>query len=410
MQDNISAIRINKQRLWDSIMEMATIGATTKGGCNRQAASDLDAQARDLFISWCKALGCSIHIDQFGNIFARREGRDPSQAAICTGSHLDTQVTGGKFDGIYGVLAAVEIFRTLDEQNVTTERAIEITVWTNEEGSRFQPAMQGSGVYTGKLDLEIELNKSDIDGIKIGDELQRTGYLGSEIPGSRDIAEYFELHIEQGPVLEHQGNQIGVVRLGQGISWYDITIKGTASHAGTTPMEYRKDSLQVSAKLILEVDKLADSIPDALSTIGFVEVFPNSINTIPGSVRLKVDLRNPNLQALQSMESQFEKTCQLLSQQLQIEINVEKLWHSKPIEFSLSKVVDEAVKSLGYSHQDIYSGAGHDACNLSMIVPTGMIFIPSINGISHNESEYSTPDDCEAGCNVLLHTLLQQAS
>lgn len=391
-------------------MEMATIGATEKGGCNRQAASDLDAAGRDLFISWCKTLGCSIHIDQFGNVFARREGRDPTKAVICTGSHLDTQVTGGKFDGVYGVLAALEVFRTLEEHNITTERAIEIAVWTNEEGSRFQPAMQGSGVYTGKLNLQTELNKCDINGIKIGDELQRTGYLGSEVPGERNIGEYFELHIEQGPVLEHEGNQIGVVRLGQGISWYDITIKGTSSHAGTTPMAYRKDSLQVAAKLALKVDKLASEMPDALTTIGFFEVFPNAINTIAGHVRLKVDLRNPNLEVLQSMDQAFEKLCKSLSKQCQIEINVEKLWHSKPIEFSSSEVVNKAVKLLGYSHQDIYSGAGHDACNLSLVVPTGMIFIPSINGISHNESEYSTPEDCGSGCNVLLHTLLQQAN
>jgi len=395
-------------------MEMATIGATKHGGCNRQAASMLDAQGRDLFIAWCKALNCTIHIDQFGNVFARREGHDATQAAICVGSHLDTQVTGGKFDGIYGVLAGLEVFRTLEEHNISTERAIEIAVWTNEEGSRFQPAMQGSGVFTGKLDLETELNKCDIDGIKIGDELKRSGYYGTEVPGSRHFAEYFELHIEQGPVLEAQGDQIGVVRLGQGISWYDVTITGVASHAGTTPMAYRVDSLQTSAQLIQAVNKLASAVEDGLTTIGFVEIYPNSINTIPESVHLKVDLRNPNLDNLLLMGEMFETLCEQLTGEQhgkqKIEIKVERLWHSKPIEFTASGAVDKVVKSLGYRHQDIYSGAGHDACNLSMVMPTGMIFIPSINGISHNESEYSKPEDCAAGANVLLHLLLQQAN
>lgn len=404
-----SSLRIDPQRLWSSILEMATIGATKNGGCNRQAASVLDAQGRDLFISWCKALNCSIHIDQFGNVFARREGRDPSKAAICVGSHLDTQVTGGKFDGIYGVLAGLEIFRTLEENSISTERAIEIAVWTNEEGARFQPAMQGSGVYTGKLDLQTELDKCDIEGIRLGDELKRTGYLGNEIPGTRNISEYFELHIEQGPVLAHQGKQIGVVRLGQGISWYDISITGVASHAGTTPMDYRVDSLQASAQLILEVNKLASAVEEGLTTIGFMEVYPNSINTIPESVHLKIDLRNPNLDNLLLMGEMLEKLCADLASEQNIEIQVERLWHAKPIAFKASDVVDNAVKSLGYSHQDIYSGAGHDACNLSLLMPTGMIFIPSINGISHNEREYSKPEDCEAGCNVLLHVLLQQA-
>jgi len=404
----LNTLRVDQLRLWDSLMEMGLIGATKLGGCNRQAASDLDAQGRDLFVRYCQALHCTMHVDQFGNLFARYEGSDASLAAICVGSHLDTQVTGGKFDGIYGVLAAVEVLRVFEAQKIVPQRTIEIAVWTNEEGARFQPAMQGSGVFCGQLDLQTELNKCDIDGLNIGDELQRTGYLGDEQPGKRDFNEYIELHIEQGPVLENHQKQIGVVRAGQGISWFDVRIHGVASHAGTTPMDYRVDSMGAAAQLIQAVTQLGHDTQDGLSTIGFMQLFPNAINTIPEQIQMKVDLRHPEQTQLLAMGEQLQVLAGQLATTLGIEITLEKLWHSPPIPFELSNVVDKTVKQLGYAHQDIYSGAGHDACNLSKVMPTAMIFIPSINGISHNECEYSTPEDCAAGANVLLQVLLQK--
>lgn len=274
-------LRVNGDRLWQSLMEMAQFGLTEKGGCARLAATELDGKARDLFVDWCKACGCTVSVDKMGNIFARREGKNNSLPAVATGSHLDTQPTGGKFDGVFGVLAGVEVLRTLHDNNIVTETPMEFTVWTNEEGSRFQPAMQGSGVYVGRFDLETELNKTDVDGIRLKDELEKIGYLGKEEPGSRNIGAFFETHIEQGPILEDQGKTIGIVRLGQGIRWYNVTIKGRESHSGTTPMYLRNDAMVASAKIITEVEEIAHRYENGLGTVGFMQVFPNSRNVIP---------------------------------------------------------------------------------------------------------------------------------
>ncbi|MFT4923947.1 MAG: N-carbamoyl-L-amino-acid hydrolase [Phenylobacterium sp.] len=401
-------LRINKQRLWDSLMEMAKIGATEKGGCNRLAATALDGQARDLFVKWCKAANCTISVDKVGNIFARREGKNNDLPAVVTGSHLDTQPTGGKFDGVFGVLAGLEVLRTLHDNNIQTNAPFEFSVWTNEEGSRFPPAMQGSGVYVGRFDLEEELAKVDVNGLVLRDELEKIGYLGDEEPGSRNIGAFFETHIEQGPILEDEEKEIGVVRLGQGIRWYNITVTGRESHAGTTPMHLRFDAMLAASTIVCEINNIAlNNAPNGLGTTGFMEVYPNSRNTIPGTVKFSGDLRNPDPQVLAQMDQQFQSFCQQLAEKHQLTIDVDHFWYFAPVEFNASDNVQIAAKKMGYSHMDIYAGAGHDACYMADLVPTGMVFTPCKDGISHNEIESTTPEQCEAGCNVLLHAMLE---
>ena len=404
----MNTLRINKERLWDSLMEMAKFGATEKGGCNRLAATALDGQARDLFVSWCKAAGCSISIDKMGNIFARRAGKNNDLPAVVTGSHLDTQPTGGKFDGVFGVLAGVEVLRTLHENNIETNAPFEFSVWTNEEGSRFAPAMQGSGVYVGRFDLETELNKTDVDGLVLRDELEKIGYLGDEEPGSRNIGAFFETHIEQGPILEDEDTEIGVVRLGQGIRWYNISCTGRESHAGTTPMHLRYDAMATAALIVAEVENIAHrNPPNGLGTVGFMEVYPNSRNTIPGTVKFSADLRNPDPDVLKGMDDQLQNFCVQLAEKRNIDIDVDPFWYFAPVKFSASENVKIAAQKLGYSHMDIYAGAGHDACYMADIVPSGMVFTPCKDGISHNEIESTTEEQCEAGCNVLMHAMLE---
>ena len=407
----VNDLRVNKDRLWDSLMEMAKIGATEKGGCNRLAATALDGQARDLFVKWCKEAGCSISIDKMGNIFARREGTDATLPAVATGSHLDTQPTGGKFDGVFGVLAGVEVLRTLHENNIQTKAPFEFSVWTNEEGSRFPPAMQGSGVYVGRFDLETELNKTDVNGLVLRDELEKIGYLGDEEPGSRNVGAFFETHIEQGPILEDEDKTIGVVRLGQGIRWYTVTVTGRESHAGTTPMHLRADAMLAASKIVCEINNIAlNNKPNGLGTTGFMEVYPNSRNTIPGTVTFSADLRNPDPQILSQMDEQFQSYCKQLAKDSGLEIEVDPYWYFAPVKFSASDNVEVAAKKLGYSHMDIYAGAGHDACYMADLVPTGMVFTPCKDGISHNEIESTTPEQCEAGCNVLMHAMLEASN
>ncbi len=406
-EQDMQDLRVNKQRLWDSLMEMAQFGATEKGGCNRLAGTDLDKQARDLFVSWCKTAGCEISVDKIGNIFARRPGRNNDLPAVGTGSHLDTQPTGGKFDGVFGVLAGVEVLRTLHENNIETPTPMEFSVWTNEEGSRFQPAMQGSGVYVGRFDLEAELNKTDVDGIRLGDELERIGYAGDEEPGQRHVGAFFEAHIEQGPILEDADKMIGIVRLGQGIRWYNIEVTGQESHSGTTPMYLRKDAMVASSEIIKEIENIAHKYENGLGTVGFMQVYPNSRNTIPGQIKFSADLRNPKPDTLQSMHDDLIAFCKEVSAQRGLEIKVDPFWYFAPVEFNASDDVKAATEKLGYSHMDIYAGAGHDACYMADLVPTGMIFTPCEGGISHNEIEYSSPEQCEAGANVLLHTMLE---
>ncbi|WP_369919810.1 Zn-dependent hydrolase [Marinomonas polaris] len=403
MQD----LRINEQRLWDTLMEMGDIGGTEKGGCNRLAGTDLDKQARDLFVSWCEACGCSVEVDKIGNIFARRSGTNNDLPAVGTGSHLDTQPTGGKFDGVFGVLSGVEVLRTLHENNIETPTAMEFSVWTNEEGSRFQPAMQGSGTYVGRFDLETELNKTDVNGIRLGDELERIGYLGEMELGSRHMGAFFEAHIEQGPILEDEEKAIGIVRLGQGIRWYNIEVVGRPSHSGTTPMHLRKDAMLTAAAIVTEMNAIALRHENGLGTVGFMQVWPNSRNTIPGNVKFSADLRNPKPDVLLTMHEELLAFCKEIALDHGVDVNVDPFWYFAPVEFNASDDVKAATEKLGYSHMDIYAGAGHDACYMADLVPTGMIFTPCLNGISHNEAEYSSPEECAAGANVLLHAMLE---
>ncbi|SHG11132.1 N-carbamoyl-L-amino-acid hydrolase [Marinomonas polaris DSM 16579] len=403
MQD----LRINEQRLWDTLMEMGDIGGTEKGGCNRLAGTDLDKQARDLFVSWCEACGCTVEVDKIGNIFARRSGTNNDLPAVGTGSHLDTQPTGGKFDGVFGVLSGVEVLRTLHENNIETPTAMEFSVWTNEEGSRFQPAMQGSGTYVGRFDLETELNKTDVNGIRLGDELERIGYLGEMELGSRHMGAFFEAHIEQGPILEDEEKAIGIVRLGQGIRWYNIEVVGRPSHSGTTPMHLRKDAMLTAAAIVTEMNAIALRHENGLGTVGFMQVWPNSRNTIPGNVKFSADLRNPKPDVLLTMHEELLAFCKEIALDHGVDVNVDPFWYFAPVEFNASDDVKAATEKLGYSHMDIYAGAGHDACYMADLVPTGMIFTPCLNGISHNEAEYSSPEECAAGANVLLHAMLE---
>lgn len=406
-------LRVNGQRLWDSIMAMAEIGPGQHGGSCRLALTDEDREGRDLFVEWCREIGCSIEIDDMGNIFARRAGRNDELAPIVAGSHLDTQPHGGRFDGIYGVLAALEALRTLHEHDITTEAPLEVVVWTNEEGSRFAPAMIASGVYAGLFDKDYAWSRSDSEGKTIGEELKRIGYLGDLPCGKHPIGALLEAHIEQGPILEAEQRQIGVVIGGQGQRWYDLRIRGRDSHAGSTPMTGRRDALVTAAEIVSMVQNLAlDFAPDAVATVGEMSVHPNSRNTIPGEVFLTIDIRNPDEDALAMMAREL-RTCVIdCVDKHELECDLEEIWDKPPVKFDRDCIaaVESATQDLGYSNQRIVSGAGHDACQVCLVAPTSMIFVPCAGGLSHNEAESAEPADLEAGCNVLLHAMLQLAN
>jgi len=405
---------INGERLWQSLMEMAKIGATEKGGVCRLALSDLDKVGRELFIRWCEQAGCSVSVDRMGNIFARRPGRNPKLPPVLTGSHLDTQPTGGRFDGVYGVLAGLEVIRTLNDLDYETEASIEVVCWTNEEGSRFSPPMVGSGVFAGVFDLGYGLERPDnVSGVKLGDELQRIGFAGEAAVGGRPVAAYFEAHIEQGPILEDQRKPVGVVTGAQGQRWYEITVTGQEAHAGPTPMRKRRDALVGSARMIDAVNRigLAHS-PHACATVGFVQVSPNSRNTIPGRVFFTVDFRHPEDAVLTAMDNELRAACAEIAGAIGLEAEVKEFWYFPPRPFDKSCVasVRAATEGLGYPHMDIISGAGHDAVYMARVAPTAMIFVPCVGGISHNEIEDAKPDDLAMGCAVLLNAVLERAN
>ncbi len=405
-------LSIDGQRLWDSLMEMAKIGATEKGGCCRLALTDLDKEGRDLFVRWCEAAGCTVRVDKMGNIFARRAGRDDSLAPVVTGSHLDTQPTGGRFDGVYGVLAGLEVVRSLNDLGYETERPIEVVVWTNEEGSRFAPAMVASGVFSGAFDLDFGLSRSDEEGRTIGEELSRIGYAGDLEVGGRDLHAYFEAHIEQGPILENEEKPIGVVTDAQGVRWYELTLKGVESHAGPTPMPLRKDALLGAARVVSLVNKIAlDFAPKACGTCGMLNVFPNSRNVIPGQVFLTIDLRHPDLATQDQMEQRLHEGIAEIAEEIGLERELERIFCYAPVHFDEScvKAVRAAVDDCGYPVRDMVSGAGHDACYVARVAPTSMIFIPCIGGISHNEIEDAKPEWVTAGGQVLLRAMLDKA-
>jgi len=406
-------LSINGMRLWASLMELAQIGATPKGGVCRLAASDLDGEARRLFIRWCEETGCTVRIDKIGNIFARRAGRDPDQAPVMTGSHLDTQPTGGKFDGAYGVMAGLEIVRTLNDLGYETEAPIEIVAWTNEEGSRFSPAMVGSGAFAGVFDLAEGLARPDnVTGVTLGTELGRIGFAGPEPVGHRPVAAYFEAHIEQGPILEAAQKPIGVVTGAQGQRWYEVTVTGQEAHAGPTPMPRRRDALVGAARMIDAVNRIGHAhAPYACATVGFLQVSPNSRNTIPGRVFFTVDFRHPEDAVLTVMDRELGQACAAAAAPIGLEIDVREFWYFPPTPFDpgLIGAVRNAAEAQGYAHQDIISGAGHDAVYMARVAPTAMVFVPCIGGISHNEIEDAKPEDLTAGCNVLLNAVLDTA-
>ena len=406
-------MRIDADRLWDSLMRMAQIGATDKGGVNRQTLTDLDREARDLFISWCREAGCGIRVDATGNIFARRAGRHPGHRAVLAGSHLDTQPAGGKFDGACGVLSGLEVVRTLNDLDLVTERPIEVVVWTNEEGCRFAPSMMGSGVFSGQFDPHRVAATTDAHGRSFGAELARIGYRGADRVSVDEIAAYFELHIEQGPVLEQEGKAIGVVTGAQGQRWFDLVVTGQEAHAGPTPMRTRRDALLGAARIVEAVNRIGrEHLPGACATVGQLDVHPNSRNTIPGQVSLTVDLRHPEEERLSSMRSALEAEAAAICSAAGLHLGLEEIWHQSPLRFDAGCIdaVRRGAATVGCGAMEIVSGAGHDACHLAQRAPTAMIFIPCAGGISHNEMEDATKEDCAAGCNVLLHALIEHAN
>jgi N-carbamoyl-L-amino-acid hydrolase len=405
-------LRINGTRLWNSLMELAKIGATEKGGVKRLALTDLDRQGRDLVVAWAKAEGLAVTVDAIGNVFMRREGTNPGLPPVVTGSHIDTQPTGGKFDGNYGVLAGLEVVRTLNERGIRTEAPIEVAFWTNEEGSRFVPVMMGSGVFCGAFSLETAYAARDVDGKSVGEELARIGYRGAQTPGDHPIGAYFETHIEQGPVLEDAGKVIGVVPAVMGLSWYDCVVGGMEAHAGPTPMHLRRDALQVATRIMQEVVAIANRYPPyGRGTVGMVQVFPNSRNVIPGQVKFSIDLRNVSDELLNTMHGEMEAFVERTRRETGLSIVLERVSYYPPCPFHPDCVdaVRAATAKLGYSTMDVVSGAGHDAIYVARLAPAGMIFVPCKDGISHNEIEDAQPGHLEAGCNVLLHAMLERA-
>ncbi len=410
------ALQIDSRRLWDSLMELARIGATARGGVCRLALTELDRQGRELFVHWAREAGCTVRVDAIGNLFARREGQDPARPAVATGSHIDTQPTGGKFDGNYGVLAGIEVLRTLNDAGIRTVAALEVCVWTNEEGSRFVPVMMGSGVYAGAFSLATVLEAADRDGVRVGEALAAIGFAGEKpvavADGAPRLGAYFEAHIEQGPVLEDAGIPLGVVTGALGQRWYDVVVTGQEAHAGPTPMQLRRDALQGATGLMQAVRTIAlDEQPDGRGTVGYVQVHPNSRNVIPGRVTFTVDFRHADDAGLTRMDARLREACAAAGKAGGLEVSVEQTVYFPPAHFAADLVasVREAARRMGLAHQDIVSGAGHDAVYVARTAPAAMIFVPCKDGISHNEIEDATPEHLAGGANVLLHAMLAQA-
>ena len=409
---DLSNIRIDGGRLWDSLMEMAKIGATPKGGCKRLTLTDLDREGRALFISWCKAAGCSVAIDEMGNVFARRPGVEDGLAPVVMGSHLDTQPTGGKFDGVLGVLGALEVVRSLNDLKIKTKRPIEIANWTNEEGSRFAPAMVSSGVFAGVYTKDFAYACEDQEGKKLGEELTRIGFKGDEPVGKRKVHAFFELHIEQGPILEAENFEVGVVTHGQGQRWYEIDLTGFESHAGSTPMPRRKDALLGAARIVELVNRTALSqAPLAVGTVGMLNPYPNSRNVIPGTAFVACEFRHPDDAVLSAMDLALREGVDAIAKESGLTYEIRQIFYYKPVAFDKDCVaaVRRAAQHFGYTHRDIVSGAGHDACYIARVAPTSMIFTPCVDGVSHNEAEDIKPDWATAGANVLMHAVLEKA-
>jgi beta-ureidopropionase / N-carbamoyl-L-amino-acid hydrolase len=406
-------LRVNGQRLWSTLMQMAHIGALPHGGSRRLALSAEDKAGRDLLVSWCQQAGCTVTTDAIGNIFARRPGANPNLAAVATGSHLDTQPEGGKFDGVFGVLAGLEVIRTLNDAALETRAPIDLVVWTNEEGARFSPPLTGSGVFVGKYILEDVYSHPTADGTgTVKDDLARIGYLGNDTPGIRSLNCFIEAHIEQGPILETTGTHIGVVTQVQGIRWFEVLVTGQNAHAGTVPMTMRKDALVAAAQMIVALNALASGEDHATRlTIGALSVTPNSGSTIPGAVRFNIDLRHPSAATLSKLATALRQTAAQVARDRAVETTISEIMNVPPISFDpdILAVLRASTTTLGLTQQDILSGAGHDAMNIASRIPSAMIFIPCRGGVSHNESEYASPQDVTNGADVLLQALLRRA-
>jgi beta-ureidopropionase / N-carbamoyl-L-amino-acid hydrolase len=408
-----TSFRINGARLWQSLMDLAAIGPTAHGGSCRLALTKLDGQGRDLVVGWMKQAGLSVSVDRLGNIFGRRPGRNDALPPVMTGSHIDTQPTGGKFDGCFGVLAGLEIMRTLHEQEARTEAPLELAIWTNEEGSRFVPVMMGSGVFAGKFPLATALEARDLQGKSVRDELQAIGYDGELPVGGRPVGAYLEAHIEQGPILEQEDKVIGVVTGSLGLRWYDVTVTGMEMHAGPTPMAVRRDALYAATHLMQEVIHIANAHPPhGRGTVGVVQVHPGSRNVIPGRVTFTADLRHHDDAALSAMDARWRQACAEAGERfgVQVELKDVQFFEPTPFDPALVGAVRDQAGRLGLSHMDIVTGAGHDAVYIAGVAPTAMIFIPCKDGISHNEIEDARPEHLEAGCNVLMAAMLQAAN
>lgn len=410
---DVRALRVNGQRLWDSLMQLAQLGATEKGGVCRIALTDLDRQGRDLFTRWAREAGCEVRVDAIGNIFARRAGRNNALPPITTGSHIDTQPTGGKFDGCYGVLAGLEVMRTLNDAGIQTEAPLELAIWTNEEGSRFVPVMMGSGVFAGKFPLETALSARDAQGIAVRDELQAIGYAGADPVGGRPVDAYFEAHIEQGPILEHEEKTIGVVTGSLGLRWYDITVTGMEMHAGPTPMAIRRDALFAASFLVQAVINIANAHqPHGRGTVGEIHAYPGSRNVIPGQVRFTADLRHEDEATLARMDQAWRRACDdiAVAHGVQVEVKDVQTFLPTPFDPDLVDKVRQGAASRRLPAMNIVTGAGHDAVYMAAVAPTAMIFVPCKDGISHNEIEDAQPEHLEAGCNVLLDAMVARAN
>ena len=405
-------LKINGDRLWDSLEDMAKIGPGVAGGNNRQTLTDEDAEGRALFQRWCEEAGCRMGVDSMGNMFATRPGSDPDALPVYVGSHLDTQPTGGKYDGVLGVLAGLELVRTMNDLDIKTKHPIVVTNWTNEEGTRYAPAMLASGVFAGLHTEDWAKDRVDAEGKRFGDELKRIGWEGDEPVGQRKMHAFFELHIEQGPILEAEGKDIGIVTHGQGLSWTQLTITGKDSHTGSTPMPMRRNAGLGMARVLEKVEEIALAHgPDAVGAAGHIEIYPNSRNVIPGKAVFTVDFRSPNLEVLTKMVAQMKEAAQAICDEMQLGLEMEQVGGFDPVTFDATCVsaLRNAAERLGYSHRDIISGAGHDACWINQVAPTAMVMCPCVDGLSHNEAEAISKDWAKAGADVLLHAVLETA-
>ena len=409
LSDNL---KLDGDRLWQSLMDMAKIGPGVAGGNNRQTLTDEDAEGRELFKKWCLKENLKMGLDSMGNMFAERPGSEPDLLPVYVGSHLDTQPTGGKYDGVLGVLGALEMMRTLNDLNIKTRRPIVIVNWTNEEGTRFAPPMMASGVFAGMHTQDWAYGRTDADGKKFGDEIQRIGWVGDEKVGARKMHSFFELHIEQGPILEAENKDIGVVTHGQGLNWLQVTLTGRESHTGSTPMSMRLNAGLGMARITELVHTIAmKNQPEAVGAVGHCDVYPNSRNIIPGKCVFTIDFRSPSFDTQESMERELREGAEKIAKELKLELEIEKAGHFDPVTFDETCVtaVRNAAERLGYSHRNLISGAGHDACWINKVAPTAMVMCPCVDGLSHNEAEEISKDWASKGANVLFQAVLETA-